>query len=86
MPLSDRHHECEELVFGADGEGLGGTDIVVELIMRSSGGSGRKRGVERMLEGWVSSSATPCDLRDLESLKTLWTKTTVVLDVCHTFN
>lgn len=81
-PLSERHHECEKLVFGTDGEGSGGGEIVVELIVRNAGGSGSKRGVERVLEGWVSSTGTACQLQELESLKALWKKKAIVQEVC----
>lgn len=80
-PLSERHHECEKLVFGTDGEGSGGSEIVVEMVMRCTGGASRKRGVERYLEGWMSNSATSCDLQQLESLKSLWAKQVAMQDV-----
>ncbi|THH34063.1 hypothetical protein EUX98_g52 [Antrodiella citrinella] len=73
-PLSERHHECEKLVFGTGGEGSGGSEIVVEVILRNNGGGGRRRGIERVLEGWTTLNATPCTLQDLESLKRLRTK------------
>ena len=80
-PLSERQHECEKLVYGSDGEGSGGSAIVVEVLIRSAGGTGRKRGVERELEGWMSSTSTPCNLQMLESLKPLWTKKVVLQEV-----
>ncbi|KAI0704857.1 hypothetical protein BC835DRAFT_1261803 [Cytidiella melzeri] len=78
-PIADREHESENLVFGADGEGYGGDEIVVELIMRSIGEGGR-RGVERALEGWITQGdfAGPCDLRSLPSLSSVWTRKIVV--------
>lgn len=72
LPISERIHDTERLVFGSSGDGCGHpSEIVVELIVRE--GSGRKRGVERVLEGF-SSSMECCDLTALESLKHL-TKT-----------
>lgn len=85
IPLSERYHESEQLVYGANGEGCGGGEIVVEILVRGSGG-GRRRGFERVLEGWISSSATPCGLQDLESLKVVWAKKGTVQEVCmHSF-
>lgn len=81
IPLSERYHESEQLVYGANREGSGGGEVVVEILVRGSGG-GRRRGVERVLEGWISSTATPCGLQDLESLKTVWAKKGTVQEVC----
>ncbi|CAL1695935.1 unnamed protein product [Somion occarium] len=78
-PISERLYESENLVFGSEGEGLAGNEIVVEVLVRGggvggTGGEGRKRGVERALEGWVSAEGKPCDLSALESLRGLWTR------------
>lgn len=63
--MSERVHDTEQLVFGSSGEGSGHpNDIVVEAIVRDA--SGRKSGVERVLEGW--SSQGPVDLLQLDSL------------------
>ncbi|KAJ3507709.1 hypothetical protein NLJ89_g6151 [Agrocybe chaxingu] len=52
----------------ACGEGSGNpSEFVVELIVRE--GAGRKRVVERVLEGWSSALDGPCDLVALEGLK-----------------
>jgi elongator complex protein 5 len=73
LPVSERDHECERLVFGSDGEGSGSTtEFVVEVLVRGLHGSGKKRGIERSLEGWSSSEGGVCQLAKLESLKTLW--------------
>ena len=59
-------------MFGQDGEGTGGNEIVVEIIVRGgSDGTGRRKGVERVLEGWISGTGTPCELSAMESLKQL---------------
>ncbi|KAG6911926.1 hypothetical protein DXG01_000173 [Tephrocybe rancida] len=74
LPLSERIHDVERLVYGskANGEGSGGiAEIVVEILIR--GGDGRKRGIDREIEGW-SASMGPCDLTKLEGLKGVWTK------------
>lgn len=66
IPISERTSDTERLVFGPGGEGSGHpSEIVVELIIREA--SRRKRGVERILEGW--SNASSCELRALETLK-----------------
>jgi elongator complex protein 5 len=86
LPVSERDHECERLVFGSDGEGSGSTtEFVVEVLVRGLHGSGKKRGVERSLEGWCSSEGGVCELTKLESLKTLWRKSEAVADseVCY---
>ncbi|KAI0078925.1 hypothetical protein K474DRAFT_784223 [Panus rudis PR-1116 ss-1] len=79
-PISERWYESEKLVFGGDGEGWGGEDVVVEVLIRGpgAGDGGRKRGVERVLEGWKSDVGRPSELSDLESLKSLWSKKAIV--------
>ena len=71
LPVSERIHDTERLVFGSGGEGCEHpSEIVIELIVRE--GNGRKRGVERVLEGWSSKGF--CQLTALESLKDLMKK------------
>ncbi|KAF5377648.1 hypothetical protein D9615_005355 [Tricholomella constricta] len=77
LPLSERTHDVERLVYGASGEGSGSTiEMVVEILIRGGEGSGRKRGIERELEGWSLLNST-CDLTKLESLREIWIKKTV---------
>ncbi|KDR85043.1 hypothetical protein GALMADRAFT_313922 [Galerina marginata CBS 339.88] len=65
LPVSERTHDTDRLVFGLAGEGSGiPSEFVVELVVRE--GTGRKRGVERVLEGW---SDGPCELSALETLR-----------------
>ncbi|KAG5342419.1 hypothetical protein C0989_002254 [Termitomyces sp. Mn162] len=72
LPLSERIHDVERLVYGTNGEGSGGVaEIVFEILVRS--GEGRRRGIEREIEGW-SVKDGPCNLTKLESLKEVWTK------------
>ncbi|KAI0361682.1 hypothetical protein OH77DRAFT_1500963 [Trametes cingulata] len=79
IPISERHYESEKLVFGAGGEGSGLQEFAVEVIVRGGAdGSGRRRGVERVLEGWSPAAGGPCELRELERLKALWSKKAVV--------
>ncbi|KAH9898452.1 hypothetical protein C8Q73DRAFT_664127 [Cubamyces lactineus] len=74
IPISERHWESEKLVFGTGGEGGGLQEFVAEVIVRGGAdGSGRRRGLERTLEGWSPSLGGPCELRELEVLKPLWT-------------
>lgn len=73
IPISERGYESEKLVFGPGGEGIGGGgkgELVVEVLLRG-GAEGKKRAVERYLEGWSKFEA--CELKSLESLKSLWT-------------
>lgn len=75
LPVSERPYESERLVFGAGSEGSGGnTELAVEVLVRGDvEGSGRRRGVERVLEGWSGARGGACDLTSLESLKNIWT-------------
>ncbi|KAK7694601.1 hypothetical protein QCA50_001787 [Cerrena zonata] len=78
-PISERLYESEKLVFGSEGEGHAGNDIVVEVIIRGGGSEGgRKRGVEKVLEGWIGEQGRPCELSVLESLKNVFMRKTVM--------
>ncbi|KAF9229337.1 hypothetical protein BS17DRAFT_17578 [Gyrodon lividus] len=76
IPVSERAHESQSLVYGPGGTGTcfgGGVDtreFVVELIVRGAGAGGRKRGIERVIEGWRGDA--PEDLQKLDSLKSIW--------------
>ncbi len=72
IPIAEREYESEKLVFGSNGEGNGGGEIVVEVLTRDSDGSGRRKGVERTLEGWSIARSSSCELSDLESLRPLF--------------
>ncbi|KAI0639350.1 hypothetical protein C8Q77DRAFT_1045236 [Trametes polyzona] len=75
IPVSERTYESERLVFGSGGEGSGLPEFVVEVLVRGGADStGRRKGVERVLEGWSPATGGPCELRELESLKALWSK------------
>ncbi|KAI8995579.1 hypothetical protein BD414DRAFT_479937 [Trametes punicea] len=75
IPISERHYESERLVFGPGGEGSGLQEFAVEVLVRGGAdSSGRRRGVERVFEGWSPSLGGPCELRELDSLKVLWSK------------
>ncbi|KIM85277.1 hypothetical protein PILCRDRAFT_96413 [Piloderma croceum F 1598] len=79
IPISERVYESEKLVFGPGGEGPGGgekVEFVVEVLVRG-GGDGRRRAVERVLEGWSVQKGGPCDLISLDSLKSIWTRKVV---------
>ena len=84
-PISERLYESEKLVFGSDGEGHTGDEIIVEVIVRGAGsseGGGRKRGVEKVIEGWIGEESRPCELSAMESLKTVFTRKTVIEEAC----
>ncbi|EPT04276.1 hypothetical protein FOMPIDRAFT_1157338 [Fomitopsis schrenkii] len=72
IPVAERHYESDKLVFGSDGEGSGGSECVMEVLTRGADGSGRRRGVERALEGW--SGGRPCELASLGPLKALFVR------------
>ncbi|KAI0963509.1 hypothetical protein AcW1_000567 [Taiwanofungus camphoratus] len=76
LPISERHYESEKLIWGPGGDGCGDRDFVVELLVRGADSSGRRRGVERVLEGW-SVMEGPCELSSVESLRGLWTQNKV---------
>lgn len=62
-------------MFGPGGEGSGSQECAVEVLVRGGAdGAGRRRGVERVLEGWPFAAGGACELRELESLKSLWAK------------
>lgn len=83
-PISERLYESEKLVFGSEGAGHAGDEIVVEVIVRGGGegAAGRKRGVEKVLEGWVGEEGRPCELSALESLRSVFTRKAMVEEVC----
>ena len=80
IPIAERHYESEKLVFGSGGDGSGSPqEFVVEVLVRGGAdATGRRRGAERVLEGWSSAVGGPCELHQLESLKHLWSKKTVI--------
>ena len=43
----------------------------------------RKKGVERTLEGWICSKGTACELKDLASLRSLYTGKPASMEVCR---
>jgi elongator complex protein 5 len=87
LPFSTRGagSEAEKLVFGPDGDGTGGTEIVVDVLVRGAnegGGTARKvaRGVSRTLEGWKNGA--PCDVAELFSLASIFNRKLAVAEVC----
>ncbi|KIK82929.1 hypothetical protein PAXRUDRAFT_14649 [Paxillus rubicundulus Ve08.2h10] len=78
IPVSERAHESRTLVYGSGGIGTcsgWGTDtreFVVELVVRGAGAEGRKRSIERTIEGWRGDA--PEDLQKLDSLKSIWAR------------
>ncbi|KAJ3561857.1 hypothetical protein NP233_g9939 [Leucocoprinus birnbaumii] len=75
IPFSERAHELDRLSFGSGAEGSGcGREIVVEILTRGVNAQSRKRGTERVLEGWDTNTGTPCQTSDLQSLKLLFSQ------------
>ena len=75
LPLSVRTHEAERLIFGNNGEGSGDSEeIVIEVLVRCPG---KKRAVQRALEGWSINSGISCELTALEGVRYLWVRQTV---------
>ena len=77
-PIADREHESEALVFGPDGEGYGGDEIVLEVLVRGTG-EGTRRAVERALEGWTAEG--PCELQALRTLSGIWSRKSTIEEV-----
>lgn len=73
LPISERQHDIDAIVFGGSGSGSHITEeFVVETIVRGGQNWGRKkRTVERSLRGWRSPDGF-CELRDLSQLGGLW--------------
>ncbi|PFH54523.1 hypothetical protein AMATHDRAFT_135248 [Amanita thiersii Skay4041] len=91
LPIRDRGSESIRLVYGNEGEGSGSpNELVVELVVRGSDASTRRRDVHRLLEGWSIAAKTPCELVNMESLKQVCRKPVeeAAVDVSHnvTFN
>ncbi|KAL0580399.1 hypothetical protein V5O48_001644 [Marasmius crinis-equi] len=76
IPLSEREHESERLIL--EGRGSGNPEeFVVEVIVRgATDASGRRKAVERVLEGWNVEKG-PVRLDQLTSGAHLWKRTTV---------
>ena len=75
IPLSERLDEIERLSFGLQGEGSGcNREMIIEILARGINIRARKRGAERVLEGWDATRNMPCSLPDLQSLKSLFSK------------
>lgn len=73
LPISERQHDIDAIVFGGQGSGSHITEeFVVETIVRGGrNGSRKKRAVERILRGWKSPKGF-CELKDLPQLERLW--------------
>lgn len=75
IPISERHSDTDKLTFGPSGSGnsINGEELAVELLIRggSTDHGRKKRVVERTLQGWSTAKGL-CELKDLESLKILW--------------
>lgn len=83
IPIRERGYESERLMFGPGGEGGsggGGGEFVVEILVRG-GGEGRRRAVERVLEGWSSTRGGACELNTLDSLKNIFSKKKAIEEV-----
>lgn len=84
IPISERGRDAENLVFGQGGDGSGGQDeMVVEVLVRGrSDASGRRKAVERFLEGWDIQKNQPVSLSQMSSLASIYRRKTVVEEVC----
>ena len=73
LPISERQHDIDAIVYGGEGSGSHVTEeFVVEAIVRGGqNGSRRRRAVERNLRGWKSANGF-CELKDLARLEGLW--------------
>ena len=72
LPISERQHDIDAIVYGGEGSGSHVTEeFVVETIVRGQNGGRKRRGVERTLQGWKSPNGF-CELKDLPQLGGLW--------------
>ena len=73
LPISERQHDIDAIVYGGGGSGSHVTEeFVVETIVRGGqNGSRRRRAVERNLRGWKPPNGF-CELKDLAQLGGLW--------------
>lgn len=73
LPISERQHDIDAIVYGGEGSGSHVTDeFVVEIITRGrQNGSRKRRAVERNLQGWKALKGF-CELKDLTQLGSLW--------------
>ncbi|KAJ3909817.1 hypothetical protein F5879DRAFT_734122 [Lentinula edodes] len=80
IPISERGRDAENLVFGQGGDGSGGQDeMVVEVLVRGrSDASGRRKAVERFLEGWDIQKNQPVNLSQMSSLASIYRRKPIV--------
>ncbi|KAF9786941.1 hypothetical protein BJ322DRAFT_1052833 [Thelephora terrestris] len=72
LPISERQHDIDAIVYGGEGFGSHVTDeFVVETIVRGGQNGSRRRAIERKLRGWKSPNGF-CELKDLAQLEELW--------------
>jgi len=84
LPISERQHDIDAIVYGDEGLGSHVTEeFVVETIVRGGqNGSRRRRAVERNLRGWKSPNGF-CELKDLSQLGGLWASNKIPIEtVC----
>ncbi|EIN13691.1 hypothetical protein PUNSTDRAFT_129365 [Punctularia strigosozonata HHB-11173 SS5] len=86
LPLAERQHDVNRLVFDRDGEGSSTIrEFVIEVLVRGGDPSGRKsgghHGVQRELQGWSVNG--PCELKALKALQHLFAKTPAKEEVVH---
>ncbi|KAF9069080.1 hypothetical protein BDP27DRAFT_1223148 [Rhodocollybia butyracea] len=83
IPISERGRDTEALIFGQGGEGSGGhSEMVVEVIARGGAdNSGRRKAVERYLEGWDIDQGHSVDLSQMSSLISIWKRKVFVQEV-----
>ena len=83
LPISERQHDIDAIVYGGEGSGSHVTEeFVVETIVRGGQNGSRRRAVERTLRGWKSPNGF-CDLKDLAQLRGLWGSNGIPLEaVC----
>jgi len=81
LPISERQHDIDAIVYGGEGSGSHVTEeFVVETIVRGGqNGSRKRRAVERNLRGWKSPNGF-CELKDLAQLGGLWGSNKIPLE------
>ncbi len=88
IPVSERISDVTRIVYGTGGEGSGGSEeFIVEVVSRGGENGGRRKAVERVLEGWDIKQSLAVELAEMSSLKALFGQpTATVEEACPSFN
>ncbi|KAF8922492.1 hypothetical protein CPB85DRAFT_1450478 [Mucidula mucida] len=81
IPVSERISDVTRIVYGTGGEGSGGSEeFIVEVVSRGGENGGRRKAVERVLEGWDIKQSLAVELAEMSSLKALFGQPTATVE------